>query len=123
MKDILIFNAKFLKNTDNLNQLLNEFYSKTGLKLSIIFNGSKGYLDNIVFECESRKSINKVPMSLINNIKDADDGIVIISIDEDNIYTKYSLEEVLVCASVKLGGIQNVIDVKNAVKTYNEYIQ
>ena len=123
MKDILIFNAKFLKNTDNLNQLLNEFYSKTGLKLSIIFNGSKGYLDNIEFKCESRKSINKVPMFLINNVKGADDGIVIISIDEDKIYTKYNLEEVLVFASVKLGGIQNVIDIKNALKIYNEWIQ
>ena len=120
MKDILIFNAKALNNIDNINKLSSEFYSKTGLKLSITFNGSKGYLDNIEFNCELRKSENKIPISLINYVKGADDGIVVISIDNEKIYTNYTLEPVLLIAANKLGGIDKVIDMTNAIKIYNE---
>lgn len=49
---IFSFKLPFLSDFEFIQSTVGYFYRKTGHKLSINFNGSKGYLDNIEFQCE-----------------------------------------------------------------------
>ena len=48
-------------NIFTLANIVTEGYNNTGMKFSITFNGSKGYLDNIEISCEGKqKSTNNI---------------------------------------------------------------
>lgn len=52
MKQIAKFKLSELRNFDTIQETISQGYKKTGLKFSVHFNGSKGYLDNIEISCE-----------------------------------------------------------------------
>jgi len=51
-KIIVKFNLKMLESTDVVNAIIATGYRQTGNKFSVEFNGSKGYMSNIVISCE-----------------------------------------------------------------------
>lgn len=52
---ILKFNLKMLESTDLVSGIVATGYHRTGNKFSVEFNGSKGYLSNIVISCEGNQ--------------------------------------------------------------------
>ncbi|WP_281991208.1 hypothetical protein [Aquimarina aggregata] len=50
------FSLYHIESIHFINSLMSLFYRETGNKLSIHFNGSKGYLSNIEFESEGVQS-------------------------------------------------------------------
>lgn len=51
-KLLLKFNLKMLESTELVNAIVTIGYRQTGNKFSVEFNGSKGYMSNIVISCE-----------------------------------------------------------------------
>ena len=51
-KLIVKFNLKMLESLDVLNSIVAIGYRQTGNKFSVEFNGSKGYMSNVVISCE-----------------------------------------------------------------------
>jgi hypothetical protein len=51
-KLIVKFNLKMLESLDLLNSIVAIGYRQTGNKFSVEFNGSKGYMSNVVISCE-----------------------------------------------------------------------
>ncbi len=66
-KLIVKFNLKMLESLDLLNSIVAIGYRQTGNKFSIEFNGSKGYMSNVVISCEgAQKERNNI--ILIENL-------------------------------------------------------
>lgn len=54
-KTIVKFNLKMLESIDLVDAIVAIGYSATGNKFSVEFNGSKGYMSNIVISCEGNQ--------------------------------------------------------------------
>jgi len=71
MKEKLIITFKSILIGHEIEEIVSAGYNKTGNKFSVIFNGSKGYLDNIEFVCEGKQKdgINYIHIDSIRNQK------------------------------------------------------
>jgi hypothetical protein len=100
-KDIVKFDMSVLNSIDGINHLLGICYKKTGEKFRFSFNGSKGYLDNIEFYCESFNeptNLNRLDYVLFNQSKKTIEvtislsetkGIVVKVKDEDKLREEF----------------------------------
>src|SRR5699024_4106997 len=62
---VLSFDFSVMLTAPGLNVICKEFFNKTGQKLSIIFEGSKGYINRIIFEAEGSQTTNKNKFSYV----------------------------------------------------------